>query len=284
MELPTQVTDDFATLIEELRRHGVEPDIRVEDVLDEDERHRLIQIYDDRPEEGLDFLRDLLAREVRDRIGSDQRKAEELLQKAEQEKEALETWKENTQGSDSPLGTTLSWNVTAARRLLDRTKSELARQVSSTSRSTIIRVEQGDGARLQVVEALAGAMQVPPKLLLLTSTEIGVLLEALQPIDPMQELLHGILDRQNDAATFVRHLMADGRLKAETLQTVGDVLAIINDRYESRAAQVGAAIGWVQGLPPGRRPDVTDGVTRGLVAAAVAGWWGHEVADAGVRS
>jgi len=284
MELPTQVTDDFATLIEELRRHGVEPDIRVEDVLDEDERHRLIQIYDDWPEEGLDFLRDLLAREVRDRIGSDQRKAEELLQKAEQEKEALETWKENTQGSDSPLGTTLSWNVTAARRLLDRTKSELARQVSSTSRSTIIRVEQGDGARLQVVEALAGAMQVPPKLLLLTSTEIGVLLEALQPIDPMQELLHGILDRQNDAATFVRHLMADGRLKAETLQTVGDVLAIINDRYESRAAQVGAAIGWVQGLPPGRRPDVTDGVTRGLVAAAVAGWWGHEVADAGVRS
>jgi len=117
------------------------------------------------------------------------------------------------------------------------------------SRSTIIRVEQGDGARLQVVEALAGAMQIPPKLLLLTSTEIGVLLEALQPTDPMQELLQGILDQQNDAATFVRHLTSDSRLKAETLQVVGDVLAIINDRYEGRAAQVDAAIGWTRGFP-----------------------------------
>jgi len=283
MDLPSTVTDDFATIIEELRRHGVESDIRLDDVLDEEERRRLIQIYDDRPEDGRDFLRDLLARKVRNRVTKDRRKAEELCQKAEQEKEALSTWKENTQGSDSPLGTTLSWNVTAARRLLDQTKSELARQVSSTSRSTIIRVEKGDGARLRVVESLAGAMQIPPKLLLLTSTEIGVLLEALQPTDPMQELLRGILDRQNDAATFVRHLMADGRLKAETLQTVGDVLAIINDRYESRAAQVGAAIGWAQGLPPGRRSDVTDSVTRDLVAAAVAGWWGHEIADAGAQ-
>ena len=277
------MTDDFATLIEELRRHGVESDARLDDVLDEDERRRLIQIYDDRPGDGRDFLRDLLAREVRGRVTSDRRKAEELRQKAEQEKEALSTWKENTQDSDSPLGTALSWNVTAVRRLLGQTKSELAREVSSTSRSTIIRVEKGDGARLQVIEALAGAMEIPPKLLLLTSTKIGVLLEALQPTDPMQELLRGILDQQNDAATFVRHLMADGRLKAETLQTVGDVLAIINDRYESRPAQAGAAIGWTQGLPPRRRPDVTDGITRDLIAAAVAGWWGHELADAGAQ-
>jgi DNA-binding XRE family transcriptional regulator len=281
MELPPQISDDFATLIEELRRHGVESDLRLDDILDEDERRRLIQIYDDRPEDGRDFLRDLLAREVRGRVMSDREKAEELRQKAEQEKEALSTWKENTQDSDSPLGTTLSWNVTAVRRLLGQTKSELAREVSSTSRSTIIRVEKGDGARLQVIEALAGAMEIPPKLLLLTSTEIGVLLEALQPTDPMQELLRGILDQQSDAATFVRHLKADGRLKAETLQTVGDVLAIINDRYESRPAQAGAAIGWTQGFPPGRRPDVTDNVTRDLIAAAVGGWWGHEVADAG---
>lgn len=283
MELPSQITDDFATLIEELRRHGVESDIRLDDVLDESERRRLIQIYDDRPGDGRDFLRDLLAREVRGRVTNDRQKAEELRQKAEQEKDALTTWKENTQGSDSPLGTTLSWNVTAVRRLLGQTKSDLAREVSSTSRSTIIRVEKGDGARLQVIEALAGAMEIPPKLLLLTSTEIGVLLEALQPTDPMQELLRGILDQQNDAATFVRHLMADGRLKAETLQTVGDVLAIINDRYESRSAQAGAAIGWAQGLPPGRRPDVTDSVTRDLIAAAVGGWWGHEVANAGAQ-
>jgi len=283
MELPPQISDDFATLIEELRRHGVESDLRLDDILDEDERRRLIQIYDDRPGDGRDFLRDLLAREVRGRVTSDRRKAEGLRQKAEQEREALSTWEENTQDSDSPLRTTLSWNVTAVRRLLGQTKSELAREVSSTSRSTIIRVEKGDGARLQVIEALAGAMEIPPKLLLLTSTEIGVLLEALQPTDPMQELLRGILDQQNDAATFVRHLMADGRLKAETLQTVGDVLAIINDRYESRPAQAGAAIGWAQGLPPGRRPDVTDHVTRDLIAAAVAGWWGHEVADAGAQ-
>lgn len=281
MELPSQVTDDFATLIEELRRHGVESDIRLDEILDKEERRRLIQIYDDRPGDGRNFLRDLLAREVRDRVTSDQWKAEELRQKAEQEKEALSTWEENTQGSDSPLGTILSWNVTATRRLLDQTKSDLAREVSSTSRSTIIRVEKGEGARLQVIEALAEAMQVPPKLLLLTSTEIGVLLEALQPTDPMQELLRGILDQQNDAATFVRHLMAEGRLKAEILQTVGDVLAIINDQYESRAAQVGAAIGWAQGLPPERRPDVTDSVTRDLIAAAVAGWWGHGIANAG---
>jgi DNA-binding XRE family transcriptional regulator len=283
MDLSPRAVKDFSTLIEELRRYGVESDIRLDDVLDEDERRRLIQIYDDRPDDGLDLLRDLLAREVRGRVTSDRRKAEELRQKAKQEKEALDTWEKDTEDSDSPLDTTLSWNVTVARRLIGQSKSELAREVSSTSRSTIIRVEKGEGARLQVVEALAGAMQVPPKLLLLNSTEIGVLLDALQPTDPMQELLHGILDQQNDAATFVRHLMADGRLKAETLQTVGDVLAIINDRYESRAAQIGAAIGWAQGLPPGRRPDVTDGVTRDLIAAAVAGWWGHEIADAGAQ-
>jgi DNA-binding XRE family transcriptional regulator len=281
MEIPSQAKDDFTTLAEELRRHGVDADIQLNDILVEDERRRLVQIYEDRPEDGREFLRDLLAREVRDRIVSDQKKAEELRQRAEREKEAISTWV-NTVESDSPLGTSLSWNVTAARRTLDLTKSALARKASSTSRSTIIRVEQGDGARLQVVEAIAGAMQVPPELLLLTSTELGVLLEALQPTDPMQELLQGILDRQNDAATFVRHLTTDSRLKAETLQVVGDVLAIINDRYEGRAAQVGAAIGWTQGLPPRRRPSVTDGVTRGLIAAAVAGWWGHELADVGL--
>jgi transcriptional regulator with XRE-family HTH domain len=283
MELPPQAKDDFNILVEELHRHGVEADIEMADVLDADERQRLVQIYsDDRPEDGREFLRDLLANEVRGRIVSDRRKAEELRQRAEREKEAISSW-ENTQDTDSPLGTTLSWNVTAARRLLDLTKSALAREASSTSRSTIIRVEQGEGARLQVIESLAGAMGIPPKLLLLSSTEIGVLLKALQPTDPMQELLSGILDQQNDAATFVRHLTTDSRLKAETLQTVGDVLAIINRRYESRAAQAGAAIGWTQGLPPGRRPDAADGVTRDLIAAAVAGWWGHEFADTGAQ-
>lgn len=282
MELPSQAESDFSTLAEELRRQGAAVDFSLEDITDEDERRRLAQIYGgDRPEDGRAFLRDLLAREVRNRIVSDRRKAEELRQQVEQEKEALTHW-ENAQASDSPLGTILSWNVTATRRLFDLTKSALARQASSTSRSTIIRVEQGEGARLQVIEALADALEVPPKLLLLSSSEIGVLLDALQPTDAMQELLHGILDEQNDAATFVRHLSVDSRLKTETLQVVGDVLAIINDRYESRAAQAGAAVGWTQGLPQGRRPNVTDSVKRGLIAAAVGGWRANEMADASV--
>jgi transcriptional regulator with XRE-family HTH domain len=281
MELPPQVIDDFSTLADKIRRRGIEADMSLDDIADEDERRRLAQIYgDNRPDDGRDFLRDLLAREVRSRIVNDRRKAEELLQRVEQEKEALATW-ENAQGSESPLAATLSWNVTATRRLLDLSKSALARQASSISRSTIIRIEQGEGARVQGIEALAGAMDVPPKLLLLTSTEIGVHLESLQPTDPMQELLHGILEQRSDAATYVRHLAADNRLKTETLQVVGDVLAVINDRYESRAARAGAAVGWTQGLPPGRRPEVTDSVTRGLIAAAVGGWWAHEMVEAG---
>jgi len=284
MDLPPTAHDDFSDLLDELHHRGIEVDLDLTEVAEKDEIRRLVALYEEGcAEGGRNLLRDILARAIRGRIDSAERKAEKLQRKVKKKKEALSAWTDG-HGPDSSLSFVLGQNTTAVRRLLDLSKSGLARRANSTSRSTIIRAEQGKGARLQLVQVLAKALGIPPKLLLVTSSEIGILLDALRPTDPLQEILGEILGKPSHAATYARHLSKDSRVKTETFQVVGDVLASANEQYESRSARVGTAVGWIQGLPPARGSEITDGVTRDLVAAGVGGWWGHELSEGGVWS
>jgi transcriptional regulator with XRE-family HTH domain len=204
---------------------------------------------------------------------------ERLTEEVKAKEQALSTWKDE-QDADNALDFTFGFNVSIVRRLFGLSKAALARRVD-ISRPTLIKIENGNGARLGVMEELADAFNVAPSILLLGSRKVGVLFDAVHITDPLQELLHEVLDEPNEAATYVRHLSRKDRSDTETLRVVGDVLESVDDRYDSPGARGGAAVGWMWGLPPEHAPQVTDRVTRGLMAAVVAGWWGFELTGPG---
>jgi transcriptional regulator with XRE-family HTH domain len=280
MDPLTRAREDFEALADDLRRHGVDLESVFDDLVGENERQRLLKLYEEgREGDGRDLLRTLMESHVKAQVVDARQAVERLTEEVKAKEQALSTWKDE-QDADNALDFTFGFNVSIVRRLFGLSKAALARRVD-ISRPTLIKIENGNGARLGVMEELADAFNVAPSILLLGSRKVGVLFDAVHITDPLQELLHEVLDEPNEAATYVRHLSRKDRSDTETLRVVGDVLESVDDRYDSPGARGGAAVGWMWGLPPEHAPQVTDRVTRGLMAAVVAGWWGFELTGPG---
>lgn len=283
MDPLSRAENDFKDLARELRRHGANldlDDVDLQDLADEDLLGRLVDRYSQgREEDAKDLLGVLLKTHMRARMGDLRQQADRIESQVEREREALSAW-ENELDVDSELAFVLGRNLTVIRRTVGVSKSALARRVDVISRPTLINVEKGQGARLEVVEALADALEVPDEVLLLASSKLGLLYNTIRPLDAVQALLHEVIDWPNDAVTHARDLASDRRLEPETLRVVGDVLEFVDERYDTRAARAGAAVGWLWGLPRGVGPKGHDRVTTDLVAGVLGGWWIDNLANA----
>ncbi len=146
----------------------------------------------------------------------------------------------------------LAKNLVAARLIAELTQFELA-SASGVSRATIAQLEAGDGdPRLSTVVDLAGALGIPPTVLLL-GTEDLVVLDALVPAradtPPGAAAASRPLDVPHADLARMRHLVGSGMLK---------------DRY--RAAQLGAEVARRGGLGEAPTPMIV-----GLLSAMIPG-------------
>ncbi|WP_263840791.1 helix-turn-helix transcriptional regulator [Salinibacter sp.] len=277
MDLPESALRDFERLRETLRRRGAKIDTDLREIVDDDQIRRLRSAYQDGDAEKAEqLLYNLIRMRLKLKTLDAKRHLKTVQQKVSRHQEALSALDQRND-SASDIDYVVGQNIQVLRRLFDLSKTALAEKTGVITRQTLLKIEKGKGLRLNVIEAIARALNVPSEALLLAPDKLGVLCELTRPTDPMQALLCEIFDDPNEAALYAHQIDDGKRLGREALLIVGDVLEITDDRYGNPSARAGAALGWLWGLPSGRMETVDNVVTRNLVAAVVGGWWVHSL-------
>ena len=281
MGVPEDATKYFQELKKDMRHRGTEIDGDLREIASDEQIRRMRSAYQNgNDEKARNVLHDLLRAEVKMGTVEAKRRLKTARQEVARREETLDALSQR-RNVGSKIDYVVGRNVQVARELFGFSKTALADKTGAITRQTLLKIEKGKGLRLGVVEAIARALGVPSEALLLETNKIGVLYELTRPTDPMQTLFREIIDEPNEAALYAHRAAEGDRLDPEALVVVGDVLELADSRYENPAARAGAAIGWLWGLPPGRRPELENPVTRDLLAAAVGGWWTHELAETG---
>ena len=282
MDPLTRAEHDYEKLLDRLRQHGADLDASLDELTNEKKYDRLRELYaQEEQEEARRMLRDLIASTVREDVHETQEQAAALRENAEKLERAVESFEQAGEAS-SPASFVCGRNVDLIRTMLDLSKAALARRVNAISRPTLLNVIDGKGVRLDVLEAIADALEVPSEVLILGSTKIGVLHDIARPLDEMQALRSEILDKVGAERWYAGHLATADRTDIETLHVVGGVLETVDEKYDSRAAHAGAAVGWLWGLPPETAPNVHNELDRNLLAAVIGGWWVYRLAEVGM--
>lgn len=277
MQIPEDAVEYFEELKEDMRHRGTEVDGGLRDIASDDQLRRLKTTFQNgNDEKARNLLHDLLRAKVKMGTVEAKRRLKNVRQEVSRREESLDALSQR-RNAESRIDYVVGRNVQVVRELFGLSKTALADKTGAITRQTLLKIEKGKGLRLSVVESIARALGVPNEGLLLGTEKIGVLYELTQPTAPMQELFHDIIDEPNEAALYAHSAAEGSRLDQDVLAVVGDVLELVDSRYENPSARAGAAIGWLWGLPLGQRPELENPVTRDLVAAAVGGWWTHEL-------
>ena len=166
-------------------------------------------------------------------------------------------------------------NVSALRIFLGLTRTSFTEMVGAFSRPTLNKIEQGGGAQLEMVDAIADAFNINRHLLTLNAETLEIQHEVLQHVPEADRLL-GEVHAGTPASSYARELAKQQDASPEDLRVVSDIPESVDDRYDTRGARAGAVIGWTQEFRPSPAETKNNRITRRFLAAAVGAYWGHQ--------
>jgi len=267
---PQQLKKDTNELLSGVPLGGLDPDDLVQEIPD-----TVIAHYDrgDR-EQGREILRDHFRRVIGRRFREERAGHVSQIEAIEEKLDQVDTALTSSLQPAVASGEVLGENVTALRTFLGLTKTRLTEMADAFSRPTLIKIERGQGARLEMIDAIADALQISRHLLLLDGKGLETLYQVFEHDPDAQELIEGARDG-TPASSYARELAGRSDASPEDLRVVSDIPESVDEGYDTRGARAGAVVGWTQEFETSPAEAADDRMERRLVAAVVGAFWGY---------